>query len=60
MDRQKEMEENRKKEAEERARQEAEDLARWESESELERIQEELKIIEDDAKDIGYEFEQDI
>ena len=54
------MEEARKKAAEERARQEAEDLARWESESELERIQEELKIIEDDAKDIGYEFEQDI
>ena len=57
---QKEREEQRKKEAEERARQEAEDQARWENESELERIEEELKKLEDDAKDIGYEFEQDI
>ena len=53
--------ERNRKEAAEKARKEREEAEeRWKNESELERLEEELKAIEDDAKEIGYEFEQEL
>jgi len=45
---------------EEQKKKEEEEANRWKNESELERLEEELKIIEEDAKEIGLEFENDI
>ena len=52
--------ERKRKEAAEKARKEQEEAEeRWKNESELERLEEEIQAIEDDAKEFGYEFQHD-
>ena len=49
--------ERKQKEAAEKARKEQEEAEeRWKNETELERLEEEIQAIEDDAKEFGYEF----